>query len=279
MAPPQPSAPVWHPRRDVLAAVLGTLAVAAAWYYLVGLFQMFNPPAAIARALTIVQWAGAGVLSFLSLLGTALQLRRAIGARKATERVAEALTRIKKEAPERNVSAIPAKELADAVKGTNVSSAHLVRLVEQRKQQMLIDEEAFRRDVGNLVVDYLQPLPRNAKRVLNRFRVNLLIADRRGLFTTEPKVTSDHIGKWLVLGERWPQLRLALSAAPEKIQLLEQHAATPRPGQTGDIFESVIAVLAPLYAGDEDLRRFMQSSPMLGGVLPRLVHYGTQRPS
>jgi hypothetical protein len=37
-----------------------------------------------------------------------------------------------------------------------------------------------------------------------------------------------------------------------------------------------ITALAPFYAGDEDLRRFIQSPPALADILPRLVHYGSR---
>ena len=35
-----------------------------------------------------------------------------------------------------------------------------------------------------------------------------------------------------------------------------------------------IKLLAPVYQGDEDLREFVRSAPMLAPVLFRLVHYG-----
>jgi hypothetical protein len=176
--------------------------------------------------------------------------------------------------PWKNVAEIAPRDVAATIKNTQVSADHLIRLVEQRKQKILIDDATFSRDVG-MIVDYLQPLPRNAKRVLNRFRVSLLIAERRGLFSSDPKVTKEQIGKWLVLGERWPQLRQSLSVTPERMERLEE-AAGARPTPGADPFADHIKLMAPFYVGDEDLRRFIQAAPQLADILPRLVHYGSR---
>ena len=215
-------------------------------------------------------------LSGLALLGLLLELRRVLKARRAqraSARVDTVLKNISAE-PGKDVAEISPQQVAAALENTQVSGDHLIRLVEQRKQKMLIDDATFSRDVS-MIVDYLQPLPRNAKRVLNRFRVSLLIAERRGLFTSEPKVTKEQIGKWLVLSERWPQLRQSLSATPERMEPLE-NAATEAPTPANDSFMDHIKALAPFYAGDEDLRRFIQSPPGLADILPRLVHYGSR---
>jgi hypothetical protein len=224
---------------------------------------------------TVLQYVMFGV-STLGLLGLILELRRVLRARKAQRASARVDEWLKTQSaePGKNVAEIEPHQVAAALPNTRVSEDQLIRLVEQRKQKMLIDDATFSRDVA-MIVDYLQPLPRNAKRVLNRFRVSLLIADRRGLFTEDPKVTKEQIGKWLVLGERWPQLRQSLSAAPERMARLEEDApgrATPGDDPFGDH----IKVLAPFYAGDDDLRRFIQSPPALAGILPRLVHYGSR---
>ena len=183
-------------------------------------------------------------------------------------------------------------DLAKSMTGTGVSDDHLKRLVQQGVQKKLIDED-FEDDMRKLIVLYLQPLPRNAKRVLNRFRVNKVIAANRRLLDTKPTVEVTHLGKWLVLGERWPQLARVLNAAPERIELLEKQAksSAPPPGAATTIaapaagagapaapidpFMDSIRLLAPFYVGDEDLRIFINSEPRLSVVLPRLVYHGT----
>jgi hypothetical protein len=137
--------------------------------------------------------------------------------------------------------------------------------------------------------------PRNAKRLVNRFRINLLIANRRGLLTSEPKITPRQIGKWMVLLERWPQLGRSLSAVPEKMKIMEDDSilgpkakvVKEEPSSTAaavqdaseDQFMQTVRSLAEPYVGDEDLRNFIRSDPLLATVLQRLVHYGSNEPS
>jgi hypothetical protein len=256
----------------------GAVISGAIWYFGVGLLHRI-PGLEDSRVVTWIQYAGPTLMLVGLMVGLIEEIRRAL-ARSAAARVAKALDRIKDENPGMNVADISAHTVAASVKAAGVSQKHLLRLAEQRKQEVMIDEESFRTEVAGLIVDYLQPLPRSVKRLLNRFRVTLVIADRRGLFDTEPKVTRQQIGKWLVLGERWPQLRLSLSAVPELMKALEYAAGFPAPppaaaGQVpADSFSELIKALAPAYVGDEDLRRFIHSAPALEVVLPRLVNFG-----
>jgi hypothetical protein len=248
-----------------------------------------------AHAVKLVQYGFAILGMSVGLIGSIsvfFEERAAARARTANARVVEALDKLKDQTP---VAEISTQNVAESLKGTKVADAQLTRLVEQRKQQLLIDDGYFREELRTLIVDYLQPLPRNAKRFLNRFRVNLLIAHSRGLLTSEPKVTAQQIGKWLVLIERWPQLGRSLSAAPEKMKVLEdESAASPaktkivedqpsaapvKSGASPDAFMGTIKVLADPYFGDEDLRKFIRSAPPLALALPRLVHYGSSEPS
>jgi type II secretory pathway pseudopilin PulG len=196
----------------------------------------------------------------------------------ASKQVADALDVLKGQTP---LAEISNQTIAEQIKGSKISKDQLARLVEQHKQQLLIDDEYFRDELRTLIIDYLQPLPRNAKRLLNRFRVNLLVAHSRGLLTSDPKVTAQQIGKWLVLVERWPQLGRSLSAAPDKIRVMEDHSlklpTLAQPSQS-DLFMDTVKLLSPFYADDEDLRKFIHSEPLLAPVLVRLVHYGEAQP-
>lgn len=274
---------------EISSLVLGATFISVVWFF--GVAQLRRIDALQdSMVVTILQLVGPAVMVFGTVFGTVEELRKAAQARKATTNVADALDDFQRRFPGVNIADIPADELAAKLETGKVNREQIVRLVEQRKQQLLIDDEYFRRELSYLIVDYLQPLPRNAKRVLNRFRVNLLIAHGRGMFTSHPRVTTQQIGKWLVLGERWPQLARSLSAAPDAIESLEQHAARPAPAPVvaaamaavaggtppaWDPFMDEIGRLAHFYLGDEDLRKFIQSKPSLTGVLARLVHYGT----
>jgi hypothetical protein len=276
---------------EIGSLLAGAAFIAPVWYFGVGLLHRVDALEG-STAVTIGQYFGPVVMAFGAVFGVIAEIRTA-RSRMATKQVAEAVDKITREAAGASVAGVSVERVAAALK-TKVSTDHLTRLVEQQKDKLLIDEDYFRTEVGNLIVDYLQPLPRNAKRLLNRFRVSLLIAHRRGLFTSEPKVTTEQIGKWLVLSERWPQLARSLSAAPEAMRDLEKQAVTHPPQKDEsaesatrlnvsqrrtrrariDPFTESIKALAAFYVGDQDLRSFLDSAPALAAVLPRLVHYG-----
>jgi hypothetical protein len=273
------------PKRSALYALIATFAtvggLAAGSFTLIGLFARFEALKDYTYVIKGFQYGIAVMLMAFALRGALNAFRNTLAvakARKANEEVAEVLDKIKDQIPGRNVTEISTQAVAASLKGANVNDDQLTRLVEQRKQQLLIDDEYFREELSSLIVDYLQPLPRNAKRLLNRFRVSLLVAHSRGLLTSDPRVNAQQIGKWLVLLERWPQLGRSLSAAPEKMATLEEQSRNPgAPKSTAsetDPFMESIKILAAPYFGDEDLRTFIKSAPALAIVMPRLVHYG-----
>jgi hypothetical protein len=263
--------------------VTGTLLSVMAVLILSGLVDQFGDfwgqAATLTKAIIITV---ATIVAGLMVAGLAMVFFNRIKedrAKQASKRVAEALDALKSQTP---VADISTEAVAATLKDAKVSSEQLARIVEQGKQKLLIDEDYFREEVGTLIVDYLQPLPRNVKRLLNRFRVNLLIAHSRGLMSSEPKVTTPQIGKWLVLVERWPQLGRSMSADPERMVLFEEQSTAPAPepsdAEATDPFMESVKVLSPFYFGDEDLRTFIHSDPPLAPVLARLVHYGDAPP-
>jgi hypothetical protein len=275
----EPGSP--SPYSELFLLILGSIVLAAIWYLLFSALTLVGFLSNYIGIIKVVQFYG--TLLIFALYGAIVlrefnQLHKAAKARKANDRVAEEISRITGDGPGQNVADISAEQVASSLKDAQVSEAQIARLVEQRKQQLLVDDEYFREEVSSLIVEYLQPLPRNAKRLMNQFRVSLLVAHSRKLLTTDPKVSGKQIGKWLVLMERWPQLGRSLSADAEKMGLLEQQSARPAPPVSDppqqDPFMESIRVLAPPYLGDEDLRKFIRSAPALAVVVPRLVHYG-----
>src|SRR5262245_25330280 len=267
---------LFGPLQELFERIWQALAISLAVFAGVGFVgNKLETPPHTGILLRSLQVAMAGTVFGFVVYASVRDFLKTIQARRANEKVARVFQEIKGTTPGGDVAAISPEQVAARVTDAKVDKEHLERLAERHKQELQIDEESFQSDVRSLIVDYLQLLPRNAKRLLNRFRVNVLIADRRGLFASEPKVTTQQIGKWLVLGERWPQLRLTLSAAPEKIAVLEKDAAAS-PMPPGDPFMESIATLSPFYAGDEDLRKFIRSEPALAPVLSRLVHYGAE---
>lgn len=230
--------------------------------------------ATIQRVVDLVSPIAAGGVFLWALVRGLKQLRDTREAKQASSLVDEELA-----TAGHGLAGISRDELVQRVRtraGSGVSDGQLERLVEQRRQERLADDKWLQEDVSRLIAKYVQPLPRNAKRMMNRFRVELLIADSRGLLKGGQPLTPSHIAKWLVLAERWPLLRLSLSADPQKMAELERESrdTAPRPTGPPDFFMQSLKALAPYYEGDEDLRTFIHSDPQLGDVLQRLVHYG-----
>jgi hypothetical protein len=271
---------LWKPFKELGYRILSVLFLSGAVYLSIGLLLGIEFLKSYGHAISVFRFWIVVVLMGLGGLGTVLQVFGQFRAINTSEKVAAAIGDIKDKIPGKSISEITSEDVAASIKGAKVGKKTLDQLVEQHKQQLLIDDDYFREELGSLIVDYLQPLPRNVKRLLNRFRVNLLIAHGRGLFTTEPKVTTQQLGKWLVLMERWPQLGRALSAAPGRMRTLEETSEYPAPtqsrvGQQVDLFMNLVQILAPFYVGDEDLRKFIHSEPSLATVVARLAHFGT----
>ena len=274
-----------NPVGEALAMALGAVFIAGLLYLILGgvrwiLLLPFDRNGTFASVLKWIQLVMALIMlgvGFSESILKFFRVRRAVQASEANQRVAAALNEIRQQRPQQNVSDISAADVAKSLTDAKVNQVQLERLVEQGKQQILIDEY-FQKELGSLIVTFLQPLPRNAKRLVNRFKVNLLIAHNRGLLSSEPRVTAQQIGKWLVLMERWPQLGRSLSAAPEKMGMLETEAdesVTSKPdGSDQDLFMESIKLLSPPYVNDEDLRKFIWSTPRLGQIAERLAHYG-----
>ena len=189
----------------------------------------------------------------------------------ANQKVTEVLRQIAELKGGRGIAGISIEEVTRNMKDIGVGQEQLARLVKQGKQRLLINEDYLMQQVGPLVERFLQPLPRNAKRFMNRLRINVLIADGRGLFTSNPRVAPNQIGKWLLLMERWPQLGLSLCADPDKMKKLEEKSANKKVVQS--TFMRQIELLAPAYTGDENLRRFVEDEPALSPVIRRLVSF------
>lgn len=287
MAEPKQNAPrVPNLFSELSKGILGLLIVAAAWYLLISALILIKPLMDYAGIIKGIRFWGLILLFGLAGIGMFEDIKKSLNAakaRKVNEKVAEALSKITNDRPDQNIAEISAEEVASSLKDTKLNEEQIVRLVEQRKQKLLVDPEYIPEEVSSLIVEYLQPLPRNAKRLLNQFRVNLLIAQETNLLSSDPKVTGKQIGKWLVLTERWPQLGRSLSAAPEKMKILEEQSTNDAPPKSDppqqDPFTESVKLLAPPYLGDEDLRRFVRSAPALAIVASRLVYYSTSEPT
>jgi len=142
-------------------------------------------------------------------------------------------------------------------------------LVRERLQRYLEDESEIQREAEDEVMRHVEPMPRHAKRLLNRLRLLLFIAHERKMFGGKPKLSSRHIGKWAVLGERWPQLLQLVSTNPNIMTRLEAPEA----------YDVTINENAPIYQNDKALRRFCLSRVgiKLSPVARRIVEFAPSK--
>src|SRR5919197_6159503 len=133
-------------------------------------------------------------------------------------------------------------------------------LIEQGVQRHHIEASTVRREAEAEIRKFLPPLPRAAKRVLNHLRVMLVVADRRGIIGGDPPLTGRHIGKWVLLRVRWPELAAAVANRPRLMRELEA-ASDPTP------------TLQDLGLISADLVGFVQGETKLDPAVERLTHF------
>jgi len=145
------------------------------------------------------------------------------------------------------------------------NDVELKGLVRERLQRYLEDESELQVEAEDEVMRHLEPLPRHAKRLLNRLRLLLFVAHERKMFGGEPALTPRHVGKWAVLCERWPGLAVLVSEDPSIIHGLEDF----------DRFNFAVAKLGSPYTNDKGLRPFFleNGTVRLSPVIERIVEF------
>jgi hypothetical protein len=229
----------------VLAWIIWKAGTAPAKY---PLGPIFIRMAVILVALFIVRW----------LVRILLRLRES-GRRKQIDQQIRARTT----AGERDFSRVEAY-----VRGENSAWSNdpeMEGLVTERLRSYLEDESELQLEAEDEVMQHLEPMPRHAKRVLNRLRLLLFIAHERKMLGGKPELSSRHVGKWAVLGERWPELLQAVCVNPDIMKPLED----------AETHDAVIKERAPLYENDEALRRFCSARGgiKLWPVVKRMVEF------
>ncbi len=147
--------------------------------------------------------------------------------------------------------------------GSSLEAALAEDLVRERIQRRLSNDSEVMMEAEAEVMTYVEPLPRHAKRILNRLRLLIYIAHEREMFGGEPNLSPRHIGKWAVLCERWPELAQALCVQPEMMARLEQDSQ----------YEGAVNEVVPFYGNDVVLRNFCLSGERLAIVINRIVHF------
>ncbi|HEX2021806.1 MAG TPA: P-loop NTPase fold protein [Candidatus Thermoplasmatota archaeon] len=141
-------------------------------------------------------------------------------------------------------------------------------MVRERRQALLAAESRDLARASDQLVQHHPMLPRNATRLLNRLRLLLFIAAERRMLEEGNLVTADHLGKWAVLQERWPEAAQAILSSPAAMSAWEAAAEAGR-----EALAREAARLLPDFAIDEGLRHLLVAQPRLGPVMEGLVAF------
>lgn len=117
--------------------------------------------------------------------------------RKAREEVERQVTSaLERGAPETAVE----ETVAESTGGDD----KLESVADQAKEAFFTVRSSEIARVEAFIDRYPPPFPRSAKRMLNHARLLTKIARDREMFGGEPALTPEHLGKWIVIRERWP---------------------------------------------------------------------------
>jgi KAP family P-loop domain len=145
--------------------------------------------------------------------------------------------------------------------------------VRRRLQLRAAADEEIRTRAEAVILNLLPPLPRMAKRLLNRLYFLLVVAWSRNLIADDG-VTPEQLGKWAVLLDQWPTAARAITRNHALAGELEGAAAQE------DVFTKMCAPYTPPLASDvEGLRQFFNTDPHVGAVAEHLVYLGADLPT
>ena len=230
-------------------ALIGGPPIQYAWVTVVGFIHV--------AAITL--WSIGLVVGLISSI---VRGARRVTARRASREIDAA---IREEGPptESDVSELQSKMFESAAaKRSNPE------LVYQRMQRYLTGT-ILRKEAEDETLRFLPPLPRSAKRVLNRLRVLLVVAMGRRMLGGDPNLAPRHLGKWTILLERWPQLGEVLVSNPLRAQeiLVKLESAMT----DAELSQTLASQGLRTESGDE-LFRFLSEGPVMSSVVERLIY-------
>ena len=138
--------------------------------------------------------------------------------------------------------------------------------VHRRLQLHAADDNETISRANKVILELLPPLPRTAKRLLNRLYFLLVVAYNRDLITRN-RVSAEQLGKWAVLLDRWPEAGKAIIKNPQLVQALEDAAKWKV-----DFASLCSAHTPPLASDPASLRDFFQTDHKLASAAYHLVY-------
>jgi hypothetical protein len=145
-------------------------------------------------------------------------------------------------------------------------------LASHRVERFLTDDSILREQAESTILEYLPGMPRNAKRLLNHLRLLLVVASERKMLGGTPPLEAAHLGEWVVLLERWPELGWAVRADPSLMQRLEQAATNSANPQSLADLQAIVRPVAPQVAVTADLAAFLADEPTFAPLVERLIY-------
>jgi hypothetical protein len=156
------------------------------------------------------------------------------------------------------------EDTAESARGAAAREMYRLQLLLQRLDGKEL-EDSFR-----AVADLIRPLPRDLKRLLNRIRFLLYVANDRDLIAPNGPLTTAAVGKWALLAERWPDLAVAVSSDPPLLSRLEAQSRTP------DGYVAAMKEVVPGYSRSAELWRVLTAEPALGPHAACLSRFRSQ---
>jgi hypothetical protein len=203
-------------------------------------------------------WLAGGALLLAAFSWLAVQLFNVRARRRR-----EAIDRKIREAARASATAA---EFKSQVLGSDEAKKAGRKVSEQALQHHAADQSAPRRTAEAEILKFLPTVPRRAKRMLNRLRVLLVVAEGRSMIGEgTPELSGHHLGRWIVLNERWPDLARSVGSEQKRLQALEQ-------AEDAAALRDALADVDPQTPVSAELLRFMKGTPNLAPVLNRLVH-------
>jgi hypothetical protein len=194
----------------------------------------------------------------LGLYSTAVRLLDRYRTRRRLGEIKDAVAKAAADPAAADLEASVLEQVGPARGG--VQRKQVSDLVHQEVRSYLIHESEPLKEVEDYIRLFPPELPRGAKRVLNHARVLTRVAlDRHVLDGGE--VTPQHLGKWIVVSERWVDVAAYVKAKPAALRRLEHDAQAET---LGDSYEQ-------LYT--HGLADVLRQEPPLSDVVERLIRY------
>jgi hypothetical protein len=238
---------------------------------LVGVYFAINPPAASDdRGSAFLSGAfGAAIVLFIAGAVGRAAFRvghhgfKAIQSFRAARRLRAIDESITKHAKDESAAPAAVESLVNFENKITDGSPE-AKLVADRVARYFTHESPLKDEAEAEIVHFLPLIPRSAKRMMNHLRLRLYVGIRRDMLGADSGLTPRHLGKWVVLEERWPELVRGLVARPDKLMQLE------RAGDLGALAAKLEELDLDAEASD-DLLDFVRTEPRLGAVAEQLI--------